>query len=181
MVDASIQLTDDIKEHVLLNRIYKNPLLKKVNATIYTATLKDASSLKEQVRSLQLEIAMLRGRYDEKFYQTVVERYLGKSHMKLKHCVTDVTTATTHVEIKRWAKYTDCIGQLMTYQAQCPKDESHAYMFDETCGKSKIATAVTIMKKVIPGIKMFTFDTSKTCVKILNCDTNEVVFEFIIS
>lgn len=34
--------------------------------------------------------------YDESFYQKVVEEYLGKGHMKLKGCITDVTTDTAH-------------------------------------------------------------------------------------
>ena len=50
--------------------------------------------------------------------------------------------------------------------------------FDETCGKSKIRIAIETMHKSFPGIKLFTFDTTKDKVKIVNVDTKEVVFTF---
>jgi hypothetical protein len=54
-------------------------------------------------------------------------------------------------------------------------------MFDESCGKSKIKTAIKTMRESFPGIKLFTFDTSnKAEVKIVEMDGNKVVFAFAI-
>lgn len=113
---------------------------------------------------------------NERYYQGIVERHLGRSHMRLDHCITDVTTETAHAEIKRWTRYAECIGQLMTYQIQHPKAESHAYMFDDSCGPSKIKTAIKTIKVAIPGIKLYTFRASKIEIEIVELDTQDVVY-----
>lgn len=168
LLDPSFELTDEAKQFILDNRVYSTPKISE----------HQKMTAKEQILCLRLEVAMLRGKHDEKFYQSVVEKYLGKSHMKLKHCITDVSTSTAHAEIKRWDRYAECIGQLHVYKAHSPRSEYHAYMFDETCGKSKIRIAIETMHKSFPGIKLFTFDTTKDKVKIVNVDTKEVVFTF---
>ena len=172
MLVTRIELTPEVKDFVLQNRVWKPP------SVISERRRMTANELNE---CYKIEIGLLRGKEDEKFFQTVVEKYLGKSHMKLKHVVTDVSTERVHAEIKRWDRFVECIGQLYVYKAQLPKEEYHAYMFDESCGKSKIKTAIKIMKIAFPGIKLFTFKTiPKKEVKIIEMDTDEVVFTFVI-
>lgn len=113
---------------------------------------------------------------NETYYQRIVERHLGSSHMKLQHCITDITTESAHAEIKRWTRFAECIGQLMTYQIQHPRAESHAYMFDDSCGPSKIDTAIKTMKVAIPGIKLYTFRARMSEIEILELDTQDVVY-----
>lgn len=119
VVDPDIILTDQVKEHVLENRIYK---------------VKMGRMLEAKVKSLEIGTTVLCPKYNECFYQKVVEAYLGQSHMKLRGCVTDVTTDSAHAEIKRWADFMKGIGQLITYDMISPRPELHAYMFDESCG-----------------------------------------------
>ena len=94
--------------------------------------------------------------------------------MVLKHCITDVSTTRVHSEVKRWTSFIEAIGQLRTYNYQCPREELYAFMFDETCGQSKIETAMDMFKS--EGIKVFTFTTDKDKTSIIDMSTQDVVF-----
>jgi len=103
-------------------------------------------------------------------------------HLLLYYVVTlllvpSVTTDTAHIEIKRWMNYTQCIGQLIAYNVQCPRDELHAYMFDKTCGERKIKSAIETMRKAIEGVKLYTFEHVGRSVCILDMQTDTVVFK----
>jgi hypothetical protein len=137
--------------------------------------------IREESLSFKIEKGLIRDTTDKAFYQAVVEKYLGKGRMKLHHAMTDVSTQRVHAKISRWSKFPKCIGCLKVYNAQSPKEEYHAYMFDQSCGKGMIDTAIKTMKIAFPGIKLFTFDiVPKKEVKIIEMDTDEVVFTFVI-
>ena len=161
-----MELTEEIKNHILENRI----ILPNMSMT--------RLSTKEQMSALQLEISMLRGKFDEAFYQKLVVKFIKKGgHMKLTHCITDVTTDLAHGEIKRWDRFIEAVGQLRVYNHQSPRPELHAYMFDETCGESKIREAVRVFK--IEGIKIFTFvHVSDSSVQLIDYASQEVMFTF---
>lgn len=160
-----IDLTDHIQQHVFDNRIYKVNLGRK--------------TVIEEIKCLEIKATMLREKYDEIFYQKVVEAHLGRSHCRMTCCITDITTEVAHVEIKRWGRFIECIGQLVYYNVLDPKPELHAYMFDESCGTVKINAAVHgLLNGVGPKLKLFHFITSTENVQIVNYHTKEVVFDF---
>ncbi len=137
VVNSDVTLTDRVKQNVIENRVYKVEIGKSVKCP---------------------------DKYDESFYQKVVEEYLGKGHMKLKGCITDVTTDTAHAEIKRWNSFSQAIGQLQYYDLVAPRPELHAYMFDESCGETKIAVAAEgLMGTIKSKLKLFHFTHANNC------------------
>ena len=51
----------------------------------------------------------------EKFFQKVLEKIYGGSHMKFDGGESDITTDDSHVEIKRWTCWKEIEGQLSAY------------------------------------------------------------------
>ena len=64
---------------------------------------------------LELELQYYKNRKNEKFYQLLLENYLGGTHKTLSCGITDVTTDTCHAEIKEWSSWKEAIGQLTCY------------------------------------------------------------------
>ena len=165
---SDLELTDEIKAYILANRVY-NPT-KKIHKP----------SLLEEFANLKIENAVLKNKKDEKFYQLIVEKYLGATHDRNAAGVTDVTTDTIHAEIKRFKIFKEGIVQLMAYNVKDPKDElhsTHAYMFDDT-GKKHMDMAADVMKQL--KIKVFTFYVSNEKVDIIDYETKSVMFTHVI-
>ena len=163
----NIELTDEIKEYILANRIFTISPKDKVNQTTLFTAFAD----------LKIENSMLKNKKDEKFYQLIVEKYLVSTHKKIKSGITDVTNDKIHAEIKRWPKYKDALGQLIAYNHDLPREELHAYMFDKY-KQTSIDNAVATLKA--SNIKVFTFITTKTQVDIIEYETNTIVYTHVI-
>ena len=67
----------------------------------------------------------------------MLERLLGGSHRRLRTGITDITLKNTHVEIKRWERWSDAVGQLAKYQHAEPKQELRVYLFGKFSGSNK--------------------------------------------
>lgn len=104
-----IDLTEHIKEKILINRTYKPPI--------------DVLPTSDIV--------------GESFFQSVLEHHFGYGHKKLHVGVTDITTDKFHAEIKEWRKWKSAIGQLMMYNKDDPKDELRLYLFGKRSQKMK--------------------------------------------
>lgn len=126
----NIEITDDIIESVLSNRIFKT-----------------SDNLKRQFQKLQQQIYFLKQNRSEVFYQAIVEEYLQGQHKKLKHGVTDVRNHKVHAEIKRWDLFMQAIGQLMYYNWVDPKEELHVYFFGRTTSKDAKYIIDLLMEK----------------------------------
>jgi hypothetical protein len=63
------------------------------------------------------------------------------------------------------------------YNADDPKEELHAYMFDEY-GKKSMDNAFNGMKKL--NIKVFTFNVTNEKVDIINYEDQNIVFTYTI-
>lgn len=122
---SNIELTDEIKKHILDNRTY--------NVVLPVS----ADSLVDEVAKLKLQVAILKKQYKEDFFQKIVEKYLGGTHKKLAVGETDVTNDDTHAEIKKFEDYKEAIGKLMCYNNCDPKDNLHAYLFGATSSTLK--------------------------------------------
>lgn len=133
----------------------------------------------EYISNLLFEIEALKEKKTENFYQHIVEKYLGGTHKVVKCGITDVSTDTTHAEIKTAKEYKAAIGQLVCYNFVDKKPNLHLYLFGKT-GKKLIETA----KELCAGlnIDLFMFKcTNKTKYEIIKCDNNEIVHTFDVS
>lgn len=90
----ALVLTDEIKKFVMDNRVLQDAQV--IRKRTERAALK-ASSLLAATQDAHSDSM----KKPESFYQAIVEKYLGGTHMPLNnHTVTDVTTDVIHAEIK---------------------------------------------------------------------------------
>ena len=68
-----------------------------------------------RIQLLEAKVFCLENRKYEKYYQTFLEGYLGKSHKVTKYGITDISTDTHIIEIKPWKHFKTCLGQLKCY------------------------------------------------------------------
>lgn len=154
----NIELTEDIKQFILTNRIYKfttDPVLQ----------------------SLKRELMFYKNKRDEKFFQTLLEEHLGGKHKKLLTGVTDITTNKFHAEIKQWISWKAAIGQLIAYNIEDPKEEMRMYLFGKCTKKiRKVALETLSAAKICP----YECVIVKDGVEIVNMQTNttEKYFSF---
>jgi hypothetical protein len=163
-----IELTDEIKEKILKNRCYAVP--KQNNR----ASNKPNKDLIATINKLQHDIEMLKEKKSEKFYQNIVELYLGGTHKKVSCGVTDVTTDTIHAEIKNSKDYKAAIGQVLCYNTVDPKAQLQLYIFGPESHKH-FENAKTVCEGL--NIELFTFQNINNCVHIINSN-KEIVYTF---
>lgn len=94
-------------------------------------SLKDHIEKGSEIDRLRLEVAALKERKNEKFYQECLEtfKFPGSSHCRLSCGITDITTDVLHAEIKAFDCWKEAIGQLLAYNLEAPRDELHVYLF----------------------------------------------------
>lgn len=163
----NIDLTDEIKQYILDNRVYNvEQLNKSVKKNVY-----------EELVDLRIEIAILKNKKNEKFYQVIVEKYLKGTHSQNIHGRTDVTNDKVHAEIKTLCDYKHAIGQVQAYNKGDPKEELHIYLFDDN-NKKQLSIAAEYIKFL--NIKLFTFTVSSEKVEIIEYETKEIKFTHIV-
>lgn len=170
-IENDIDLTKEIKDYVLANKIYKIPKQDK-NKQQATSTANE-----ERIKKLEFEIEFMKNKKKETFYQKIVENYLQGSHKKLLLGVTDVTNDRVHAEIKKWECFAHAVGQLTIYNVLDPKEELQIYLFGKTNKKTTdhIIKLLTEQKFVV-----HTFKQNVHSVTIHCHNTNQDVFEYII-
>ncbi len=118
---------------------------------------------------------ILSDKRNEAYYQNLLEIYFNSGHKQLKVGITDITTETSHIEIKKWDCWKEAIGQLFVYNNECPRDDLQVHLFGkygETCKKD----AVGHLTKY--NIKCFEFKHIGDCVDIVCLQTNDVIHTF---
>lgn len=68
------------------------------------------------------------------------------------------------------------IQPMQYYDLVAPRPELHAYMFDESCGQTKITVAAEGLMGTIKS-KLFYFTHANNSVQIVRYYTGEVVFQ----
>lgn len=149
---SPIELTNEIKEWILDNRVYHIPSPEKPTTDIIMKT-------------------------PETYYQKIVEKYLKGTHKAVQCGVTDITTSTTHAEIKVWKNYKEALGQLIAYNTVDPKERLQVYLFGRTV-KEDVQTATLIFSS--HNIECYTFVETPGVISIINLYTNENVYDHII-
>jgi hypothetical protein len=164
-IKDTIELTDDIKEHILSNRIYKM----------------NAPSDNKKIAKMEMELAILKKQYNESFFQKIVESYLGGGHKTLCNgMITDVTTDTIHAEIKVWDDYLRGISQLQAYNLHCPREKLQLYFFGKYSKKCQ-DNAIKTVKGLLPSCEIYVFDIVGSVVHIKDYGSDNVVYEIDIS
>lgn len=134
-----IELTEDVKTYVLCNRRLNDKMLAQFTKSTIDETKEEkpkksiekvVEELVEQVKELKIKLDMLsENKKNESFYQMIVEKYLGGTHKKLKCGITDVSTDAIHAEIKNYDRSDVCVGQLLRYNREDPKERLQVYLF----------------------------------------------------
>lgn len=161
----AIELSDEIKEHILDNRIY--------NVTDISSYTKAQVKLNNELIKLKEDIRLVKFQKKEEFYQIMVEKYLNGKHLYLPSGITDVTTDSIHAEVKQWCAWKDSIGQLLCYNDDRPREFLHVYLF----GKANKKTMQVAYDKFTKfGIDVYSFMTDGNDFHIVKYKTNEIVY-----
>jgi hypothetical protein len=123
----------------------------------YNMCEKDFKELKIQFELLQKQYQLLLDRvksletytsdkFLEKDYQNLLSKLIGKSHCKNTYGITDITTHNSHIEIKNWYNYKNCLGQLQSYNQGHPKEFLIAAFFGKVIKKKEIIELMHINK-----------------------------------
>ena len=169
----NIELTDEIKQYILDNRIYLIPPKVKPIKTLKHPDI----ALTEEIKKLKMTINLIKFQKNEAFYQNMVEKYLNGTHMKLPCGITDVTTDKIHAEIKKWTSFKQAYGQLMCYNDDSPRDILQVYLFG-TANKKLMTTAYDKLTKF--NIEVYTFISDGKTYQIIKYDTDEIVYSMTI-
>ena len=134
--------------------------------------------LQERLAKVELELAYLRNKRQESFYQKLLENHYNATHKKLPSGITDITTDNMHAEVKNWECYKEAKGQLDFYNLDDPKEELHVYFFGNRSHKEDFKQRVcdTFNKY---GIKVFDMvDREDGTVEVINYSTKETLFSY---
>lgn len=189
ILENDIELTDDIKNYILTNRIYKfhhpnnekvtgKKITNKSNKDKITRTILEYTNTSAVIHKLKLEVQYYKNRKSETLYQMLLENFLGGKHKKLLCGVTDLTTTNTHAEIKEWCSWKDAIGQLLCYNEDDPKDYLQVYLFGKRPGKIVAETKIFDMferRNIVPYV--FVDDINSGTVYI-NDRNGKLIYEY---
>lgn len=150
-----IELTDEIKQHILDNRIYKEP---------------------KTSQNVRLELEYHKNKKSELFYQLLLEKHLGGSHKALSCGITDVTTENSHSEIKEWKSWKEGVGQLHCYNKADPKENLNLYLFG-SCSKKCKKEAIDISLSFGFNVYEFVHENDKVKIIDLAKDTTNYIYD----
>jgi hypothetical protein len=129
----------------------------------------------DNIKKINLDLQYYKNRKNEKFYQLLLENYLGGTHKTLSCGITDITTDTCHVEIKEWPLWKEAIGQLTCYNAADPKDTLEMYMFGrykQKCKDESVKIATSCK------INVYEFVETDDGISILSLKNNEIIYNY---
>jgi hypothetical protein len=128
------------------------------------------------IQNIKLDLQYYKNKKNEKFYQLLLEKYLGGTHKTLSCGITDITTDSCHAEIKEWNSWKEAIGQLTCYNIVDPKEYIEMYMFGrykQSC-KDEAIKIVTACK-----INIYEFIDTDDGIEILSLKDNEIMYKYI--
>ena len=112
------------------------------------------NDLEETVKSFEGVVVR---RKDEKYYQNILEKTLGARRLHIKGLgITDLTTEDAHIEIKKWNRFHEVVGQLEKYNLRAPRKYKRVYFFGPSPTKTQLENVHNLMEA--NGIEMFSFD-----------------------
>jgi hypothetical protein len=112
----------------------------------------------------------------EIYYQEILENVLQGKHKVLPCGITDVTTHNTHAEIKKWNKYKEAVGQLLSYNTFDYKPNLQIYLFNKYLHTKKL-NAIKVFNKYDITPFEFINDEDKGKLFIINLITNKCIYK----
>ena len=108
-------------------------------------------------------------RQSEAYYQAILERRHNGGHLQTATGITDITTATMHIEIKTATNWKDGYRQLIGYNAVCPRRDLRLYLFNtaDLTDNAKRDLMRTVMSwEVLPRVSLYYLanDGSEECI-----------------
>lgn len=149
---------------------------------VYVQTMPENTSefstiieLTEKVRKLELELTFVRKKKDESFYQGLLEEFLGGgcTHKKVSCGITDITTDTSHCEIKEWKCWKEAVGQLVCYNQCDPRQQLKIFAFGKYSNTSK-QEALRVCTGL--NIQLFEFQEDDVSVSIYDIANNTKLY-----
>jgi hypothetical protein len=112
----------------------------------------------------------------EIYYQGILENVMLGTHKKLPCGITDITTHDTHAEIKKWNKWKEAIGQLLSYNTFDYKPNLQIYLFHNYLHTKKL-NAIKVFNKYDITPFEFLCDEDKGKLLIINLLNNKCIFK----
>ena len=127
------------------------------------------------IENMKLEIAFLRNKKNEQFYQEIMERQFNAAHKTLNIGITDITTDDAHYEIKRWSCWKEALSQLQLYNDEDPKEHLYACFF-ETCTDNHKEKVQKCLNKY--NIECLEFRQDESGINLYNLQDKTIVFTY---
>jgi len=163
---VNLVLTDAIKEHILNNGIYHIPKPER-------SAPKQVDS---RISKLEQQVELMKTKKSEKFYQSILEEYLGGTHMSIDGIgTTDITTDDMHVEIKEWKEWKAALGQILAYNHGEKRDKLAVYLFGPKC--VRYSFAIDCMQTLGIEVYELSCDAIAQTVTIYSFANGEVVYK----
>ena len=96
----------------------------------------------------------------ELYYQRILEKRHNGGHLKTLTGVTDITTPTMHIEIKKAKGWVKALRQLLAYNYVAPRHDLRLYLFDthELTGATKTNMMTTLASESAPHVSLYKLD-----------------------
>lgn len=157
--------------------------IKIQNQTIYAniSSTMEVELLNKEIQDKDsiienLKTKILSDKRNEAYYQRLLEIYFKAGHKKIGRVgITDITTETSHIEIKKWDCWKEAIGQLFVYNNHTPRDDLQVHLF----GKYEELSKKDAIKYLsIANIKCYEFQHTGDNVYIVCLQTNDIIHTF---
>lgn len=114
--------------------------------------------------------------YKECRYQKLLELALQASHVRNRFGITDISTASSHVEVKVWKLYKHALGQLLFYDAGTEKSNRFVCFYGEPPLAVDLKAIVSVFAKYHIGVVSFLPDREDVVVRHSEEGEDEVVY-----
>ena len=158
---TSLQVTNEDEKQQYINQI-----------SALTIELQQKSNT---IDNLKLEIAFLKNKKNEQFYQEIMEKHFNAAHKTLNIGITDITTDDAHYEIKRWSCWKEALAQLQLYNDEDPKEHIYACFF-ETCTENHKEKVQNSLNKY--NIECLEFHQDESGINLYNLKNKTIVFTY---
>ena len=152
----------------------KNSIIEDMKVKMDDMKVK-MDDMKEIITDLKLEIAFLKNKKNEQFYQEIMEKHFNAAHKTLNIGITDITTDDAHYEIKRWSCWKEALAQLQLYNDEDPKEHLYACFF-ETCTDNHKEKVQNSLNKY--NIECLEFHQDESGINLSNLKNKTIVFTY---
>lgn len=168
---------EDVQQDDLLNTEHKTDETRRLEDIITRQNDKilglrnELQKTQQIVQRQKVELAFLKRKKNEDFYQGIMEQHFNATHKTLDSGITDITTDDAHYEIKRWNCWKEALSQLILYNDDDPKENMYACFF-ETCSEQQKKKVQSKFEKY--NITCLEFREEKNKITLCNLESGEI-------